>query len=475
MLRTFIFLLLLSIPLQAATLGEYLKDYLRQGEGWSATPVVAADGTYQLISISGAYSLIFAEEPGGYRLVTNPATIYAVLGIAGRATNGTPSDAALAAVRENVVTFNSSRSAEAECARLTGTDIVPCYDRDSCLRACIRSPICRGYVFGAGANLLAAMADFSTGTSSLDGSVVALLASTRALSASSPEETLRTANRSRGDFEAAERTATSLLANQLFNTSSLDFCPRPFYDLSALRAGRSAMGEIAESALLAVDQPAIAAQVITRTAERRQLAQDRQYCAAESARVDSETGALVNSTKEISGKFPELASALFRLRAASNQLALACQRDDFSSFKNSLADYSGPGASDDRQAVSNFTSAWTEAQRLLAANDAALFTAVWLSDQNRTSLSASQAQVRKELGLISTYSDLVTLLNVLKENEKELRPPMFGLPALPVTLELLFLGGGAIVVAVAGLAAVVWYLSRAAKPPPKPSGTGKRG
>lgn len=135
-------LLLLSPLISAVSLSEFLKPYMLPGESYRAEPFTQLNRSFVLINVLGAPYFLAERQGDGFLLISSEHDIYAILWerqLSEIDLDGTR-NASLQYLRE----FNRTRQPnENECRRLTGTDRLPCTDKESCIVACRSVPNCQ--------------------------------------------------------------------------------------------------------------------------------------------------------------------------------------------------------------------------------------------------------------------------------------------------------------------------------------------
>ena len=147
-------------------------------------------------------------------------------------------DSGLDEVQAHLNTFGSDkRATETECKRILGLDRpdLPCFDRDSCLRACY-TPICHPFAMGVGEPFIYSLLDMNNGTKQIDGKVG---------DAGALVEQLRKNkdNVTKAQYDEMLLTLNELMdlsvmvnGNDIFNPSIYFLCKPINYDMKEIRA-----------------------------------------------------------------------------------------------------------------------------------------------------------------------------------------------------------------------------------------------
>ncbi|VVB65410.1 Uncharacterised protein [Candidatus Gugararchaeum adminiculabundum] len=145
---------------------------------------------------------------------------------------------AIASIRAQVFTFNSSRQpAETDCDRLTGLGQNPCYDQESCLNAC-NSQICRQYAIGVGEPFINWMEDYSTARRNLDNALTEFDANSKGFIDQYGVQDDEAVKRAFTNLDTAEAQAILINENELFNKQAQGLCDPIAMNISALRKAR---------------------------------------------------------------------------------------------------------------------------------------------------------------------------------------------------------------------------------------------
>src|SRR3989344_3662189 len=143
-MRTFIpalaLLFMLSIA-HAVSLSVFLKPYMLPGESFRAENFDVSNRSFSLIKIFGQPSFLVEARQENFSLIDDQQEIYGILWE--RAVSEIDAEGTKNASLLQLHEFNRTRQPnEDECKRLTGTDRLPCEDKDSCIVACRSVPVC---------------------------------------------------------------------------------------------------------------------------------------------------------------------------------------------------------------------------------------------------------------------------------------------------------------------------------------------
>jgi hypothetical protein len=136
------FLALLAAPLSALSINDFLSPYMLPGERPVAEDFSTGGSNYALVRIAGKPSFLLEVQDDQFSFVQDAGRIQAVLRskVLGEVALTESLDTSLDLLQE----FNNSRLlGEKECRRQTGTDRLPCVDKESCIVACRSVPNCQ--------------------------------------------------------------------------------------------------------------------------------------------------------------------------------------------------------------------------------------------------------------------------------------------------------------------------------------------
>ncbi len=168
-----------------------MADYLQPGETYTKTLHEIGGADYYLVSINDTPSMIFAESNGNVQLISNETEIFHLLLQELAENNVSPTEylpnaTELDEIWGHILTFNESRDSEVECETLIGIDRFPCYDLETCWRACY-TPACQTMKIGSGEFFLGLVKEMYLNTTFIDGNMSEFNKTLRALSADDPE------------------------------------------------------------------------------------------------------------------------------------------------------------------------------------------------------------------------------------------------------------------------------------------------
>ncbi|MEM3400073.1 MAG: hypothetical protein QXP42_04550 [Candidatus Micrarchaeia archaeon] len=238
-----LFLLLFFQCLHAQTVEERVGKKIGQyllNESFSVQPLSVGGIDYYLVCVDGTDTFLLKALPNtDLFIVDSDREIAFVL----RAHYRKYYEKSVAELRDYILLFNRSREPkESACKRDLGIDLYPCYDRDSCLKACY-TPVCQG----ARTELafLDAMRDFYRDAREIDTAVDEMNNGLYAYAGSDYEQGKLPAF---GLFGRIETAISNLDKNKIF-LSVIDmgymFCnPIPF-NTTALETAKNKLIEIA--------------------------------------------------------------------------------------------------------------------------------------------------------------------------------------------------------------------------------------
>ena len=132
-----LFSLMLTI-LFSQTVAEVALEYVEPSETYLLTKIVSGGNDYWIVNIDGNDTLLIDSTPA---LITSETTISDI--ILTKFREESMVDYKKEQIRESVINFYNSQYPDRKtCEQYTGVDKMPCFDKDTCLKACYAVPIC---------------------------------------------------------------------------------------------------------------------------------------------------------------------------------------------------------------------------------------------------------------------------------------------------------------------------------------------
>lgn len=147
------------------------------------------------------------------------------------------SPANISAMRGSLAGFSSGKmQGEAECKRILGLDRpdLPCYDRDSCLKACY-TPICRPMALGVGHPFLDSLKELSVGTKEVDQQLIELDAVIRRVEAEREDVPKELVEELLEGLTKLIDLSVIVNQNDIFSPSVYYLCKPMDYDIKGIR------------------------------------------------------------------------------------------------------------------------------------------------------------------------------------------------------------------------------------------------
>jgi len=120
------------------TVAQVALEYVEPAETYILTKITSGGNNYWIVNIQGEDTLLINSTPS---LITDQETIYDVILTQFREESMV--DYKKEQVKQSVTTFYNSQYPERSiCEQYTGVDKMPCFNKESCLKACYAVPIC---------------------------------------------------------------------------------------------------------------------------------------------------------------------------------------------------------------------------------------------------------------------------------------------------------------------------------------------
>ncbi len=131
-------LLVLPALASATTVAQVASSYVEPQEKYELNKLSAGGSDYWIVTIDGVETMMIDSHS---QILQSKDEIAAVLILNLKETSGVASKTQQ--IRDLINAFNQSQYPERTvCERTTGVDAMPCYDHDTCLKACYRVPLC---------------------------------------------------------------------------------------------------------------------------------------------------------------------------------------------------------------------------------------------------------------------------------------------------------------------------------------------
>ncbi|VVC04948.1 Uncharacterised protein [Candidatus Burarchaeum australiense] len=339
-------LLFLLPALNAVSLADFMKPYLLPGERYVSTYLTVDNSDYRLITISKKPTFLLAVHEDNFSIVQGNESIFGILRADALANlhMGETLDNAVFLLAE----FNESRaSGEAKCAQLTGTDRLPCIDKESCIVACRSVPNCE-MALSYSIEPIFGIRDWVVARGQLDDAVLAAQEAGLRVGENNSAGSLNEALAQFGDVRAISANISS---NIIFDCSPTGrcFCGKSSND-SALSLAFSELSALNQSLASLASLGETANSMAQRTAERVSLSNDADKYAlvlrnaeegALTARVSLDASLLYVHDDSLITDFNLLQGQLVQLRqsvGAKNYSQAAVRADSFFSQLNLVVD-----------------------------------------------------------------------------------------------------------------------------------------
>jgi len=246
--------LLLSFA-SAQGIEEFVLEFRQGNESFSIVSLPNAGGIH-FVGIGG--KLVIINSTGGkHSILASPEEIFPLLVdyqqlIGASLGDAFPRKSEFEAVRALVLKFNASREPrEGKCLRESGLDKFPCFDRESCFKACY-TPLCKPIALGFGWPFIDNLSAWKNATDALEGNVSAFFRLFNPIADAPDVERPRDAPLERveglggeladaiGLIRGMGASAGEAAANPIFDEGVYSFCdPIPFDWASLLSARRA--------------------------------------------------------------------------------------------------------------------------------------------------------------------------------------------------------------------------------------------
>ncbi|MEM3030498.1 MAG: hypothetical protein QXH27_02075 [Candidatus Micrarchaeia archaeon] len=362
-MRFLALVLLIAAAAQARGVQEFVFDFRLENESFSIVELPDASGVY-FVGIGGRLVLV-EEKEGGYSVLAEPEKIFPLLVayqefFGAKLEGAFPRKSELASVRALVLAFNASREPmESKCMRESGLDKFPCFDRESCFKACY-TPLCKPLALGFGWPFVENLSRWKNATEALDANASAFFRLFDPLASAPDVPTAREATLARvEELEAALPEAIALVrgmgasageiaANPIFDEYVYSFCDPIQFDWSSLlaakRAAENFTARLAPLAALANASRETSAEGRERARIAFERAQAR-ACANFSERVEAAITELeaeaASASREVvwEGTAEKLAAA----RSAAGAAGKKCGESEFYGAADAIAAFERAG------------------------------------------------------------------------------------------------------------------------------------
>jgi hypothetical protein len=138
MKKVFLILSLFCFVLFSQTVAQVAREYVEPSENYVLTKMTAGGENYWIINIDGKDEMLIDSTP---KLIQNKNEITDIF--ITKFEEESMLDYKKEQTEEFIIQFQESQYPErTTCEQYTGVDKMPCYDKESCLKACYAVPIC---------------------------------------------------------------------------------------------------------------------------------------------------------------------------------------------------------------------------------------------------------------------------------------------------------------------------------------------
>ena len=138
MKKVLLILSLFCFVLFSATVAEVARQYIEPSETYILTKISSGGNDYWIVNIDGTDEMIIDSTPS---LITSEEEIENILMT--KFEEEAMIEYKKTQVQDFIFEFNQSQYPDRKtCEQYTGVDKMPCYDKESCLKACYAVPIC---------------------------------------------------------------------------------------------------------------------------------------------------------------------------------------------------------------------------------------------------------------------------------------------------------------------------------------------
>ncbi|NYZ78667.1 hypothetical protein H0N99_00805 [Candidatus Micrarchaeota archaeon] len=219
----------------ASAVNLFVSDYIGENETFTKIPFNLSDAQYYIINVKEP-SLILRVPPNGSIaiLTEKPVIRDALLGY--YALQGITTDelklnqSYVDELLSLVDSYNGTRAKEFECKTYIGIDRFPCFDLDSCWRACY-TPICQQLKIGSGRPFLELLWSFSNQSSYIDSNISAFAGE---VSSTSEFTSTGQVDHLVAMLDNMKNISITINNNDMFNPMALGFCHLVDYNLTYL-------------------------------------------------------------------------------------------------------------------------------------------------------------------------------------------------------------------------------------------------
>ncbi len=258
-LHALAFFALLSCPLafsgllspeENKQLDLFVFGHLAEGETFSVDEApVSLDGKdYFHITISSGGEIFAVQSPSskyGFELAADASEIKPALAELYRLQgHNTSSFSEIPKISGYISSFSKSRQpGESKCKQYIGTDMYPCYDRESCYKSCF-TPLCNPLALGGGWPFIDLIVSFENSTSNLGNIAEEAALAAKELESSQTESNFKAVL---GYISKLNKEATAIKTNDLFTNYQL--CYPINYDLISLVQAKRLLEKIESESL----------------------------------------------------------------------------------------------------------------------------------------------------------------------------------------------------------------------------------
>ena len=162
-----VIILLLPMLSFSTTVAQVASAYVEPQETYEMSKITVGGDDYWIITIDGVETFVIGDDT---QIIQSKEQIANILIQNMKDTSGI--DAKRKQIGELVNKFNESQYPErTACERITGVDALPCYDKETCMKACYRVPLCAMQIRDA---LVLAIRDWNSARQEVDKRLVAV-------------------------------------------------------------------------------------------------------------------------------------------------------------------------------------------------------------------------------------------------------------------------------------------------------------
>ncbi|MFH1470901.1 MAG: hypothetical protein ABIF01_04085 [Candidatus Micrarchaeota archaeon] len=399
-----------------------VQKYVEEGENYSYINVSTMEKPgYLLFSINGKYSML-AFCGTSPRLVESREEMDAVLSsyskVSQKPGDLVPSEEDTRGMISLLDKFAGSREKEAECKRYIGTDREPCVDRATCIKSCY-TPMCSALkqsgecrTDGVGCEFIDAIVAYSNNLSVLDKGTARLREIILGLAKSSGTGAL---GEGIAVIDSMLASIDFVNSNPLVMEDVYYFCPRVSYDKESLWSLRGELVALRNKRALVITPGATSSFVAEETGRRLTLRENINRC-SENLGYASKAIASIEGEKHPAVDYSDVKAPLDGMRTVNSELSSFCSERKFAEAGGAMNRF----MEEESEALTALVNVSAEYDSVKALYSRVLVGVSSLPEsENASALLESMKLVEREVGIVTSRSDLLVLRGVLLENEKQ--------------------------------------------------------